>query len=166
MITRPIQGFSSYEITKTGKVWSHISNRWLKPRKNSRGYLYVNLYRNKRAYSKRIHRLVLETFVGPCPDVMECRHLNGNTEDNRLSNLCWGTHQENIQDAIKHGTSATFKKGANHNQAKLTEQDVKQIFNAYWDGAYEQAELAKHFDVTIRTISCIINKITWKHILI
>jgi HNH endonuclease/NUMOD4 motif len=31
----------------------------------------------------RVHRLVLEAFVGPCPPGQECRHLNGNPSDNR-----------------------------------------------------------------------------------
>lgn len=35
--------------------------------------------------------LVLETFVGPCPEGMKAIHINGDAEDNRLENLKWGT---------------------------------------------------------------------------
>lgn len=42
-----------------------------------------------------VHRLVLETFVGPCPDGMECDHVNRNRSDNRLKNLRWIPHNEN-----------------------------------------------------------------------
>ena len=42
-----------------------------------------------------VHRLVLETFVGPCPDGMECDHRNRDGLDNRVDNLSWVTHSEN-----------------------------------------------------------------------
>lgn len=37
---------------------------------------------------------------------MECRHLNGNPVDNRLENLCWGTHSENEYDKHRGRTVA------------------------------------------------------------
>lgn len=33
----------------------------------------------------------------------KCRHLNDIRTDDKLSNLCWGTHGENIRDAVKNG---------------------------------------------------------------
>jgi hypothetical protein len=51
----------------------------------------------------RLHRLVLLAFVGPCPEGKECRHLDGNRQNNRLTNLCWGTRSENAQDRVRHG---------------------------------------------------------------
>lgn len=51
-----------------------------------------------------VHKLVLETFVGPRPEGMECRHLDGNKLNNRLENLCWGTPSENSYDRVRHGT--------------------------------------------------------------
>lgn len=42
-----------------------------------------------------VHRLVLETFVGPCPEGMECDHVNRDRSDNRLQNLRWVTSVDN-----------------------------------------------------------------------
>ncbi len=53
---------------------------------------------------KLVHRLVLETFVGPCPDKQECCHNNGNSLDNRISNLRWDTRKANVKDACVHGS--------------------------------------------------------------
>lgn len=53
--------------------------------------------------SRYVHRLVLETFIGPCPDGHEGCHNNGNKYDNRLCNLRWDTHKNNIKDAVKAG---------------------------------------------------------------
>lgn len=46
-----------------------------------------------------IHRLVMEAFVGPCPDNMEVDHLNSIRHDNRLENLEYVTHRENCRRA-------------------------------------------------------------------
>lgn len=43
----------------------------------------------------RVHRLVLETFVGPCPEGHDADHINGDREDNRLANLRWLDAVEN-----------------------------------------------------------------------
>jgi hypothetical protein len=89
---------------KTGAKQSY-KGKLLKPALLKVGYLYVNI-----RGSKAVHRLVLEAFVGPCPEGMECRHLDGTRTNNHLSNLRWGTSSENNQDILDHGT--------NHNVAK------------------------------------------------
>src|SRR5688572_26642217 len=109
---RAVPGHPGYEVSNLGRVrsyWTrgvekHIGNqpRLLRPFKNKLGYLAVTLAGGRK---KSIHRLVLETFVGPCPDGMEARHVNDNNPaNNRLSNLCWGTRQENCDDKKRHGT--------------------------------------------------------------
>lgn len=44
-----------------------------------------------------VHHAVLEAWVGPRPEGMECDHINGDSLDNRLENLEWVTHQENMR---------------------------------------------------------------------
>jgi len=56
-----------------------------------------------------VHRMVLLAFVGPAPEGMKCRHLNGNPKDNRLENLCWGTSSENNRDIVRHGRHITSR---------------------------------------------------------
>lgn len=57
-----------------------------------------------------VHQLVLAEFVGPRPTGLVVRHLNGNSRDNRLSNLVYGTAAQNAQDAIAHGVNANLNK--------------------------------------------------------
>ena len=60
--------------------------------------------------SLQIHRMVLEAFVGPCPEGMETLHYDDNPENNSLENLRWGTRSENQIDRVRNGR--------NHNASK------------------------------------------------
>lgn len=101
---RPIPGFEGYRVTDSGHVWSMKSKRWLKPQSNPRsGKLGVALYVNGRRHDRPIHALVALTFIGPRPEGLVIRHLNGNHTDNRVSNLTYGTHSENVLDQVQHG---------------------------------------------------------------
>ena len=44
-----------------------------------------------------VHHAVLSAWVCPRPEGMECDHINGDSLDNRLCNLEWVTHQENMR---------------------------------------------------------------------
>lgn len=70
---------------------------------NGAGHRCVGLSRDGVATGKLVHRLVLEAFVGPCPDGQQCLHANDIGDDNRLSNLRWGTPKENAADAVTNG---------------------------------------------------------------
>ena len=68
------------------------------------GHVRLCLRRGGRAEMFLAHRLVLAAFVGPCPEGMVARHLNGEPTDNRLENLAYGTMSENTHDSVGHGT--------------------------------------------------------------
>lgn len=70
---------------------------------NNYGYLNVMLSKEGRQRCHKVHRLVLEAFVGPPKEGQEACHNNGEPLDNRLSNLRWGTKEENMADIKKHG---------------------------------------------------------------
>lgn len=175
---KPIPGFEVYEITEDGKIFSvprilSDGRTWAgglrKLCEDRNGYLYVDLYKDGQHFNKQVHRLVLETFVGPCPDGMECRHLNGNPSDNRLQNLSWGTKSENAVDAVRHGTSSCWKRGhrggagEKNTQAKLSETDVRWIAFLS-NGGVSGKELSEIFHVSRATVSNISNKRSWKYI--
>jgi hypothetical protein len=82
-----------YYHEQTGK----IKVKKLKPHKNSMGYYRVVLYLNGKFAREFVHRLVLMTFRGPFPPGKETNHIDGNILNNKLSNLEFVTHAENIQ---------------------------------------------------------------------
>lgn len=75
----------------------------------------------------RVHRLVQETFQGPCPDGLETRHLDGNEINNQNCNLKYGTRSEQIADQKLHGTfSAPPVSFGEDNPAFRHSKEVKQ----------------------------------------
>lgn len=160
---REIPGFPNYMVTEYGQVWSMKNNHWLSPCDNGVGYLYVCLCIKGQIKHKYIHRLVLEAFVGPGLKGMECRHKDGDSTNNRLNNLRWGTRSENHRDAVKHGTSP-FGNGEQNHSVKLTETQVRFIFNAYHNKTHRPGELAKRFGISIDHVSRIARKERWGHL--
>jgi hypothetical protein len=106
---RPIPGFDGYEVSNLGRVVSYRRRRpvLLNPRTRESGHLAVGLRVNPSDFNPKtrlVHQLVMEAFVGPCPEGLEVCHNNGNPADNVLSNLRYDTHSANAQDSVRHGT--------------------------------------------------------------
>ena len=108
---RAVVGYEGiYEVSSLGRVRSldRIDARGWKRRQVIlcpglvRGYYRVVLH-NKTGATKKVHRLVLEAFCGPCPAGFETRHRDGCWTNNHLFNLQWGSKAENLADKIKHG---------------------------------------------------------------
>lgn len=153
-----IPGFPDFKITRTGKVWSITNKKWLKVRLWV-GYLCVNLC-NKVGYTQRhLHRLLLETFVEPCPPGMECRHLDGDPLNNNLENLKWGTHYENVQDTVLHNT---FTRGEKN--GKLVNNQVVEIRRLWSTGVANQIMLAKQFGVSNAAIHNLVKYKTYREV--
>jgi hypothetical protein len=163
-----IPGFPGYRVGEDGSVWSCIilggpkpraGDTWhkLNPKTDRDGYLQVKLG----GQTRKVHRLVLEAFVGPCPVGLECRHdPDRDPANNRVENLCWGTSKENGEDMIRHGTTA---KGDQNGSAVLTEADVLEILMMRRAGKSFRA-IARWLGVGKSTIGAILEGRTWRHI--
>ena len=95
---------------------------------NAKGYYRVRL-KNKDAY---VHRLVADAFIeNNNKDRVEVNHINGNTHDNRLCNLEWVTHSENMKHAFNNNL-IKLPRICNIGQYTVDDEFVKE-----WHGAGE-----------------------------
>lgn len=128
-------------------IKAHYKGRILKPGLSPKGYLQVLLGAKNNC---RVHDLVLNAFVGPCPLNMEACHNDGIKTNNFPSNLRWDTKSANAIDRVKHG---------NQHTAKLSPTLVKEI--RALKGKYGIQEIAKKYKVNNSNISKIHNNKAW-----
>lgn len=101
---KPIKGYEGfYEITKDGRVWSCISNRFMKPTTASNGYYMVNLSKDNKHRYCTVHRLVALTYLDNPYNLPQVNHIDGNKQNNDVNNLEWVTNKQNAQHAWDNG---------------------------------------------------------------
>ena len=143
-------------------VYGRRKAKYLKPIKLKYGHLTVNLNKDGKMKHRYVHQLVMEAFVGPCPEGMEVRHFpDRNPANNQLDNLRYGTHQENMADRVIHGTVARGERGG---RTKLTEAEVQQIRQLCTEKKQTQSEIGKMFGICSGQINLIHRRKTWRHL--
>lgn len=174
----PVPGYEGlYEVSDHGRVrvldrvvYKHnrvggplvrffYKSKLLKGSRQQRGHLTVCLQEDHAKTQCYVHRLVLEAFVGCAPEDAECRHLNGNPADNRLSNLVWGTRAENYSDRDRLGEH-NAPRGTRNPLAVLNEDMVRQIRREVAAGRTQRA-IAISMGVSAATISAVVNRRAW-----
>lgn len=155
------EGF--YEVSNFGRVRSLRTQKFLKPKKDKDGYCGVCLcVHGKRKYLK-IHRLVAINFLPADSDRFFVNHKNLRKENNHVENLEWCTCWENSKHAFENGKiQVLWAKGSSHHKAKLTDQQVLEIFQLSRNGIAGK-DLAEKYSVSKATISLILNAKRWKH---
>ena len=76
-----------------------VKERILKPWKNNKGYLLVDLRIDNKTERFLVHRLVATVFIENPKGYPLVNHKDSNPENNHVSNLEWCTHSQNN----KHG---------------------------------------------------------------
>lgn len=139
---KAVIGFLGYEVSNLGRVrsyWKHNGRNKptlmytpqhpMKGGKDKKNHIMITLKLDGKQYTKQLSRLVLETFVGPCPKGMEACHGPNGIYDNSLSNLYWGTRSRNNgEDKKRDGTAIYGEKQWN---CKLSKVETKKIKEEY-----------------------------------
>lgn len=168
---REVLGFPGYYVSTSGTIMSyHNGHRkiilndkphQLRPSSDPRGYRHVVFYQNKQWHTRRVHRVVLETFVGLRPVGMECRHLDGSRDNNHIDNLTWGTPSENCADRIRHGRDQYGERGPG---SKLTKAQVVTIRRIRAKSNTTYKTISQRFGVSMSLVGLIVRRKCWKYI--
>jgi hypothetical protein len=120
-----------------------MQGRILKPAGNRYNpHLYVTL--GHKAAGTPVHQLIATTFLGPRPEGMDVRHLDGDARNNRADNLAYGTRTDNILDVYRIGRA----------WRKLTAEQALDIYKRLQAGE-KGRDLAREYGVREGTISAI-----------
>lgn len=163
---KDIEGYGGiYQVSDLGKVRSYKNNRHglsdtpkiLTPTISAYGYHKVRLYRNGKSKQFNIHRLVASAFIENKSGAELVLHKNDVKSDNRTSNLYYGSHSDNMSDAIKNGIVSCDKRDSRN---KLTEEDVIRIRRSDKNGY----QLSKQYGVSPNTIYDVLKENSWTHV--
>lgn len=101
----PVVGYEGlYEVGKDGSVWSLNYQRTGQRKQmtptpcDKYGHLKVGLWKEGKRKTCGVHQLVLNAYLPKPSEDLEVLHKNSKPSDNRLENLEWGTHMQNMND--------------------------------------------------------------------
>jgi hypothetical protein len=143
---RPIPGFEGYAVTDDGRVYSHLSGKFLKATPSSNGYLAVYLRQDGKYHARYVHRLVMHAFAPPSSPDLVVNHKNFDRTDNRLDNLEWTTQKDNVAHAC-----ASFRH-PNHKGRRI-EADVIERF-----GKMRVKDIAAEFGLSVDAIRTVLKR--------
>lgn len=139
----------------------------------------------------KAHRFAYEQFVGPIPEGLQVNHHCDNPACVRPDHLYVGTQQENRQDAVRRGRTATGERngmytcpesrtlgdrngqrkhpertarGERVTRARLKEADIPKIRALLAEGGHTLRAIGERFGVREFAIYAIREGMTWKHV--
>ena len=86
-----------YAVTSCGKIWSYRNERFLTPSTDKRGYFKVNLCKNGKCKTYKLHRLVAEAYIPNLNNLPQVDHIDNDKTHNYVNNLQWITNRENCR---------------------------------------------------------------------
>ena len=97
---KAIAGYEGlYEVSDLGRVKSlwNGKEKILKPQKNSRGgYLHVDLYKDGKKKTLKVHRLAAEAFIQNPSNLETVTHKDEVKTNNTVDNLEWMSREDNV----------------------------------------------------------------------
>lgn len=176
IIWKPVPGYEGkYEVSSCGLVKScerkvlrthrngtinetPYHEKIMRPKKHKAGYNCVQLWHDAVGRNFGVHQLVALAFIpGSGPLV---RHLDGDPQNNDVSNLAWGGFKENEADKRRHGRTPL---GDKHCNSVLTSARVKEIRQAIALGATD-LQLSREHGVARFAIYSVRKGLTWRHL--
>lgn len=161
LIWSDVIGFEKlYIISNEGHILSRYTGKLLKSKVSKRGYYNVKLYKNKKQFTKKIHRLIAEAFIPNPENKPQINHKNGNKLDNSLENLEWCNNFENAKHA--HETGLRDNSGSKNGMSKLTDKIISSIRKDCCSDM-TQNQIAKKYGISQANVSMIKNNKRWKN---
>lgn len=145
----------------TAKFWSRVQKGdgcWL-----WKGSLTTNGYGHVKVQGRWIgtHKLAYQLTYGAIPDDLCVCHHCDNRECVNPTHLFLGTHLDNMLDMQRKGRSV---RGSKHVNARLTEEQVRQIRSLYVPRKTTLRQLGEMFEVDAKTIHRVVRREQWAHV--
>lgn len=180
----PVVGYEAYyAVSSLGRVirrkgMRRKADRMIRAHIHQKcGYPSVGLCVAHRAKTFNTHVLVAAAFLGPRPKGLVINHIDGNKQNPRANNLEYVTQHENQMHASRMGLlpkgdnhhsalrPGQMPRGENNSQAKLTEEQVREIRARYVKGGVlTEKAMARLYGVSQTVVHALLSRRTWRHI--
>ena len=151
-----------YEINREGQIRNKETNRIISTRPDKDGYFRIVLWIDSKRKNFLVHRLIAEHFIPNSENKPQINHIDGNKQNNSISNLEWVTLSENRRHAFETGLQIG-RPGVKHHNCKLTEKDVQEIKNLV-QLKTPRKEISKKYGIHKNHIYRITKGTRWKHL--
>lgn len=161
-IWKDIKGFKGlYKVSNLGNVYSFKIEKKMKLHIPEKGYQTVNLFKNKKYKSFKVHRLVAQAFIPNPENKPQVNHIDHNRLNNVASNLEWCTAKENTTASILVGKNGQC--GEDHPNAKASEKDVIRVCELLQEGM-RSCDAADEVGISRGIVNKIRTNQAWLHI--
>lgn len=149
-MTTLINNYTHHTLTKDGVVTNTktgtVKSIWLA----KTGYFCVDIHEDGKAKKHYLHRLLAESYIPNPENKRTVNHIDGNKQNNDLSNLEWASDSENISHA--------YQNNLNHcSTKKVTDQALEEILTLFLQGN-SLTYLTAFYPFSLGTLSTYIGK--------
>lgn len=154
---RKIDDKGKYEVSSYGRIRSwYYHKQWQDVPlyrtffTSGKGYVYCRMYLEDTPKNYAVHRLVLSAFIGE--SILEPNHKDGNKHNNRLDNLEYMTHRENVQHSFKQ-LGRVVKYGENATHSKLSNKQIEEIRDLLFVHGWRNVDVAREYNISREYVS-------------
>lgn len=141
-------GYDQYCADPSGKIYSLRSGRFLSCVEQRTGYLCVTLSQDGKRDNFSVHRLVALTHLDNSENLPVVNHIDGDKKNNKVTNLEWCTHQENVQHAVDTG----LRSGTRNPDRSLTDERAHQVCRLICDN-WRNKDISKSLGVSQQIVA-------------
>lgn len=149
----------NYDVSNMGQVRNRKTGHYLAQMDDNGGYLELKIH----GKTRKVHRLVMETFCPTDNDQLQVNHIDGDKTNNKLSNLEWVTPRQNMRHAVRTGLHKALK-GEDHPMNINSEEKIINACEMLESGKYSRKEVANITGISHGVIKQITRGVLWSHI--
>ena len=149
-----IPQFNHHYVTEDGKIINKKTGVTKKLQTLPNGYLACTITEFNKGTTVLLHRALALTYITNPYNKRTVNHIDGNKQNNCLTNLEWATDAENIQHA--------YDTGLNKGNSKVTVEHLKLIHKRFFNGEdlttisedlpYNNVTVSTHFTKYIESL--------------